>query len=329
MARGESLTRQWNLLKVLQAHRFGVASDELSERLNCSKRQVLRDLHVLQEVGFPIRYDERDFGKRYWTLASGFIERSGLMLTMTEMLSLLMGQKLLTPLTGTVFGKGLTQAMDKLKAVLPGRALAHFEDLDQTLVVKSLAHGDYAGQIKQIDLISKAISERVIIDIRYQPADGKHPLETRLRPYGLLMYEASLYCVGYLESCRQVRTLKLTRFQSIRLSGDHFNRPGTFSLENYVKDSFGIISRGPVRTIRARLTDWAALNVREVKWHDSQRIVEAGNDHVVVEFNLSDTAEFKRWILGFGQHALVLEPQALADEVRSDLVEALQKYNVP
>jgi predicted DNA-binding transcriptional regulator YafY len=51
MARGESLIRQWNLLKALQAHRFGVGTEDLAARLECSKRQVQRDLNVLQQVG--------------------------------------------------------------------------------------------------------------------------------------------------------------------------------------------------------------------------------------------------------------------------------------
>jgi len=33
VARGESLFRQWELIKVLQAHRFGVSTDQLAERL--------------------------------------------------------------------------------------------------------------------------------------------------------------------------------------------------------------------------------------------------------------------------------------------------------
>ena len=63
MARGEPLIRQWNLLKALQAHRFGIGTDELAARLECTKRTVQRDLNVLQQSGFPISYEARDFGK--------------------------------------------------------------------------------------------------------------------------------------------------------------------------------------------------------------------------------------------------------------------------
>nr|MBC8875064.1 HTH domain-containing protein [Planctomycetota bacterium] len=44
MARGEPLFRQWQLLKTLQANRFGLSADDLAGRLGYSKRTVQRDL---------------------------------------------------------------------------------------------------------------------------------------------------------------------------------------------------------------------------------------------------------------------------------------------
>ena len=57
MARGEPLFRQWQLLKTLQANRFGLATEDLAERLEYSKRTVQRDLGSLQQVGFPISFE--------------------------------------------------------------------------------------------------------------------------------------------------------------------------------------------------------------------------------------------------------------------------------
>lgn len=73
MARGGNLFRQWELIKVLQAHRFGVGTGELCARLECNKRTVQRDLTVLQDI-FPIIYERRDRGKRFWKLAHNAIE---------------------------------------------------------------------------------------------------------------------------------------------------------------------------------------------------------------------------------------------------------------
>ena len=42
MARGEPLFRQWRLLKMLQAHRFGISADELAERLGIGRTTLNR-----------------------------------------------------------------------------------------------------------------------------------------------------------------------------------------------------------------------------------------------------------------------------------------------
>jgi predicted DNA-binding transcriptional regulator YafY len=60
MARGRPLIRQWNLLKAIQNHRFGINTDDLTERGECSKRQILRDINILQDAGFTHRSSGND-----------------------------------------------------------------------------------------------------------------------------------------------------------------------------------------------------------------------------------------------------------------------------
>jgi len=326
MARGESLIRQWNLLKALQSHRFGISSDELAERVGCSKRQVLRDLNVLQEVGFPISYEQRDYGKRFWKLSAHFIEREELMLTMTEMISLFIGQKLLAPLDGTQFGSGLATALEKIKVLLPSKALAYFEDLDNTLMVKSMAYHDYSAQNKQISIINSAIFNERVLKLTYKSANSKQAHQITYHPYGLVFMGVTLYCIGYAEQYDELRTLKINRILGVEMTDQTFERPTSFSLQTYTQGSFGIISSGKTQTIKVKFTGWAATNVREHRWHHSQKIVRDTQDSLVATFDLTDTTEFKRWLLGFGRHVVVLAPRKFQAEITSDLSSALAEY---
>lgn len=326
MARGEPLIRQWSLLKALQAHRFGISSNELAERLECSKRQILRDLNLLQEVGFPISYEVRDYGKRFWKLSPYFLEREELMLSATEMLSLFVGQKLLAPLAGTQVGSGVATALEKIKAILPKKALTYFGDLDSMLLVKNVAYPNYSGLNKEIRITNQAIAEEKVLKIRYKSVGKDRLLETEFHPYGLIFLGVSLYCVGHVEKYDEVRTLKFTRFAGVRITDKLFDRPLEFSLEEYTKGSFGIISSGELQTIKVKFTGWAATSIRELRWHASQTIIEEAQDYVVAQFELSDTTEFKRWLLGFGRHAKVLKPSKLASEITEELADALRAY---
>ena len=196
MARGEPLIRQWNLIKALQAHRFGISADQLAARVGCSKRQVQRDLNVLQQVGFPISFEQRDFVKKYWKLLSRFVESEHLMLSMTEMLSLFLSRQLLSPLAGTQLGNGLATALDKIKTLLSKRALYHFENIHENIFVKSIASHDYSAQDKEIAILNRAISESRAVKIRYKSARSGKTFDSLLHPYGLVLYGMSLYCIG-------------------------------------------------------------------------------------------------------------------------------------
>jgi len=326
MSRGEPLVRQWNLIKALQHNRFGTSLDELATRTGCSRRTVQRDLQVLQEAGFPIRFEERDFGKRFWTILRDFIEREELMLSVTEMLSLFLGRQLLAPLAGTQFGDGLTTALEKIKALLPARALNYFDELDENLLVKPMARQDHTGHDKEIRILNKALSDGQILKVRYRSASQGRAIETLFHPYGLVFFGASLYCIGHLEEYGEIRTLKVTRFEGIEQTGKLFQRPAKFSLQAYTHGTFGVFSPGKYRTIRVQFTGWAATNVREHQWHPSQKILKDASDQLTASFELSDTTEFKRWLLGFGRRAVVKAPKDFAREVAEELAEASAAY---
>lgn len=325
MARGDSLFRQWELIKTLQAHRFGLDTEELAARLECNKRTVQRDLNVLQDI-FPIGHEQRDRGKRYWKLAHNAVESEQLQLTMTEMLSLFLSQQLLLPLAGTQFGDGLQTAIQKIRALLPARALTYFEGLDESFFIKSLANHDYSGQDKEIRILNEAILNRRAVKVIYHSASKGREVISEFHPYGMVLLHASLYCIGYLACYDEVRTLKVARVKGLTRLEKAFDKPDDFSLASHFQGAFGVFQTGKKQKIRAEFTGWAATNLREMQWHPSQKIVKDDGDRVIATFELGNTVEFKRWVLGFGGHATVVSPTDLVAEVRAELQRALGKY---
>jgi predicted DNA-binding transcriptional regulator YafY len=56
MPRGNQLTRQWQLLQLIDRP-AGVTVDDAAGDLGCAVRTIWRDLRVLHDAGFPI-YDD-------------------------------------------------------------------------------------------------------------------------------------------------------------------------------------------------------------------------------------------------------------------------------
>jgi len=325
MARGDGLFRQWELIKVLQAHRFGVSTDEIAARLECNKRTVQRDLGVLQDI-FPISYEQRDRGKRFWKLAYNTVESEKLQLTMTEMLSLFLSQQLLLPLSGTQFGDGLQTALQKIRAILTARALTYFDGLDESFFIKNLANHDYSGQDKEIRILNDAILNQKVVKIIYRSASKGREVISEFHPYGMVLLHASLYGIGYLACYDEVRTLKVTRIKGLTRLDKMFEKPVDFSLAGHFQGAFGVFQTGKRQKIRVEFSGWAATNVREMQWHPSQKITKDAGDKVVATFELGSTVEFKRWVLGFGRHARIVSPKALVEDLRGEIQSMAKNF---
>jgi len=98
-----------------------------------------------------------------WKLSANFLERGDVLLSVTEMPSLYLSRQLLAPLLGTQFGDGFSSALDKIKTMLPSKALAYFRSLDERRFVKSMPGHDYSAQDKEIRVINQAIAESRVL----------------------------------------------------------------------------------------------------------------------------------------------------------------------
>lgn len=326
MARCETLFRQWELVRALQTCHYGLTVDELAERLECNKRTIQRDLAALQDL-LPVTYESREQGKRFWKLSNQNVDGTKLDITITEMLSLFLSQQLLLPLSGTQFGDGLQSLLQKIRAIIPTKALDYFENLDSDFFFRAAASHDYSSQDTEIRLLNKAIINQTAIKVNYDSQNSGEMISGEFHPYGMVLFQASLYYIGYLVSRGEIRTLNVARLRKVSATQKEFVKPDDFLLSEYCRHSFGIIRHEcKLQKIHCEFTGWAATNVKEISWHPSQKIVSKKKDHITTTFELNNTVEFKRWILGFGQNAIVLSPQSLADEIMGEFTKGIENY---
>jgi predicted DNA-binding transcriptional regulator YafY len=160
MARGELILRQWNLLKMLQTRGEGMPLRDIAEAFEVSERTVQRDFEVLQELGFPIEFEEDEFGKRFWRLPHDFFRTGPLVVGITEAISLHLAERMLDPLAGTMLAEGLQSMLDKIRSLVPARALDYFAELDNTVHVRRLGTTDYTAHADTIRVLHDAMLAR-------------------------------------------------------------------------------------------------------------------------------------------------------------------------
>ena len=123
-----------------------------------------------------------------------------------------------------------------------------------------------------------------------------------------------------------LRTFVPSRIQAIKETGVSFQRPKKFSIEDRLQGSFGVHSGKENFKVVIRFSHLVADYIREKTWHPSQKIKSLPDDGVELTLRLSSLIEIHRWVLGWGEQAIVIEPQALKDRILKSAEEILATY---
>ena len=75
-----------------------------------------------------------------------------------------------------------------------------------------------------------------------------------------------------------------------------------------------------------RLREGTAGLIQEAPLSEDQAIVDEGEGIHLVTATVTDTAALRRWLLGLGARAAVLEPASLREYCQNELQAALRGY---
>lgn len=95
-----------------------------------------------------------------------------------------------------------------------------------------------------------------------------------------------------------------------------------------IERAFRVWHREVVEHVQVLFTGRIAGQIRERRWHGSQRLIDEQNGGVSLHLDISVPAELERWLLGFGTDAVVLEPLRLAERIQSQDTRAANTKQV-
>jgi predicted DNA-binding transcriptional regulator YafY len=315
MPRGDQLARQWRLLESLGRPQ-GLPIEAAARHLGCTVRTVCRDLHALQDAGFPI-YDERDGRRGVWKVESGFRDRLPVPLSLSEIVALLVSHDLLDHGGAGPFGPSVASALAKLRALLTPRALELLDRMRLSIGARTVgAKLPIAGR-DHLAEIERALAERRTLEIRYFSLARNAETERRVDPYHLRYVSGGLYLVGYCHVRREARVFATERVRSATMLAETFAMPPDFDVTEYLRGAWGIV-RGDLVRVRAVFSPAAAPDVRGRLWHASQELRELSGGRLELRLQVADTLEVCRWLLGFGAEVEVVAPVALRETIRRE-----------
>jgi predicted DNA-binding transcriptional regulator YafY len=312
MPRGDQLTRQWKLVHLLAGH-LGRTLAQLTSELGVAKRTVQRDIEVLSVAGFPITSETRN-STVFWHFMEGFHASDPIALTLNEQMALYFSKGLFKPLQGTPIYESLETAIQKIGSQLPAQSFRFLRGLDQGISVSSFGWKDYSHSKEVIDALTRAVFHKFTVRILHRSPQRVRPIERDVDPYKLWYVNNGLYMVGHDHRENELRTFAVERIQSALVGNRRFEIPPDFNFEEFRKTAFNVIWGEP-QEVMIRFSPAQAPYIKERTWHPSQHIETEDDGSIVLTMHVADLDEVKRWLIGFGAEAEVIEPDELANEI--------------
>ena len=285
----------------------------LAKKLEVSTKTIHRDIQFMRDRwNLPIEFDAAYNGFKYTHSVESF---PMLQIDEGELFALLIADKALQNYRGTVFEKRLTSAFRKIADSLPDAVCIHLNEWDEALSFRHTGESDV--EIEIFDRVCKATAKRRQLLIHYRKPN-QEPEARVVDPYQLANINDEWYLYAFDHKRRDIRCFLPARILKAENTGKIFDRPNTFSLDNYLADSFGVFKGEESYDIRVRFTKAVAPIIREKNWHPTQEINNLNDGSIELRLQLSHLSDIQRWILGWGSNATVLTPRELADAIREE-----------
>jgi len=323
MSRTKPVLRALKLLSLIERNPSGLRVRDIAEQLRANPRAVYRDLRNLEELPVQL-YTDKQGRESFWKIDPDYRNRLSIPFTLTELLSLYLSQDSIRPLEGTILYDSLESLFDKVRANLPKTLFRQMVDLRGSFLSGIPVHKDYRVYREFIKVIQEAIERRKTLQLLYHPLN-KAPTERRVDPYAVHFHNGTLYLVAYCHMQKDIRFFVVDRMQKVKVTDDSFTMQPGFTLERYLRNSFGMMREDLVR-VKVRFHKSLTRYVLERRWHPSQKNKRLADGSLELIFEVAGTKEIKTWILGFGSLAKVLEPASLVKEVKEDLQRSLRAY---
>jgi predicted DNA-binding transcriptional regulator YafY len=297
-------------IMLLLQTRGKMTAQSLAEKLEVSRRTILRDIDALSAAGVPVYAEGGHHGgitldERYRTTLAGMQER--------EIRTLFIGDN--SQLLGELgLGDVAERTLLKLRAVLPVAHQPSVEHMRQRILIDPAWWWRDTQPPATWEQIQQAVYEDRQILVTYERHSGE-VAERVLDPYSLVAKSSIWYLVA--DHAGELRTYRVLRLRQVTLLATHFQRRGDYDLPTYWREQlrqFGELTSEYAFTLRVRADRMSF--VKEIVPGRYQPLAAAdGDGWVTVRFQLESIDLGKMLVFGLGEAAIVVEPLALHEAI--------------
>lgn len=280
-----------------------MTAKELAEYFEVSPRTIYRDIELLSELNIPI-YMTKGKNGGIFLLENYKFDKS--LLTNEEQNQILFSLQGMNKLQ--IDNKDI---YEKLKNIFSKDDESWF-DVDFSVWGKSNAHNQV------FRLIKNAILNKNVIEFSYFNSYGKNE-KRKVEPLKLYFRYNSWYLCGFDQEKKDYRFFKLMRIKEFKTLNQNFIRTMDIDIDFDKNDK-------PPKMVKLVLQIDKCLAYRVYDEFDESEITEMNNVFLVkIELPLNDWVY--GYILSFGEHIKVLEPDFVKIEIIDKLNKNINNYS--
>jgi len=294
-------------------------AEDLAATFEVGKRTIYRDIQALCEAGVPVVSTP---GQGYALLEGYFLPP--LRFTPDEALILLLGSDAMAQSFDAEYRAAAESAGRKIAGALPEPLCAEVRSLQASIRFVADSTGGRPEQAKYLRQLRRAIlgqhSVRFGYYARYSQ-DGPGAQSTRTAdPYGLVHVDGAWHLVAYCHLRQDIRHFRVERMDQLAVLPQTFTRPADFTLEQREDDAARAL------VVRALFDATAAYWVRESPSFFTVA-EQPRDDGVLVTLRVRHERDVLQWLLGWGSHVRVLEPDSLRALLADEAEKMLRNHH--
>jgi predicted DNA-binding transcriptional regulator YafY len=293
-------------------------AEDLAATFETSKRTIYRDIQALGQAGVPLVSVP---GHGYSLMKGYFLPP--LSFTTDEATMLLLGSDFMAQNFDAQYREAAQSAGRKIAGVLPEKLRGEVQYLQNSIRFVTMGGPERPEEPTLLQQLRRAIIERTTVRFCYHTRhseNGKSGQSTReADPYALIHMSTAWHLVAYCHMRQDIRNFRLDRIENLELLASTFTRP-PFSL---VYDQ----QRDQPRTLTIR----ALFDMEIARWvHESRSYYTISEEEtpagLLITLKVRQESEVLQWLLSWGKHVRVLEPESLRKRILEEAKAILHNH---
>jgi predicted DNA-binding transcriptional regulator YafY len=293
-------------------------AEDLAKTFETSKRTIYRDIQALCEAGVPLISIP---GQGYSLMKGYFLPP--LSFTSEEATMLLLGSEYMARNFDAQYRAAAQSASRKIASVLPEQLRNDVSYLQNSIYFIVPSAERNAAEHERLQQLRRALLERTTVRFNYYArysADGQNAAMVReVDPYGLIYFRNEWLLTGYCHLRQDIRYFRLDRIDKLELLSRTFQRPGNFQVRENREDQ----ARNLV--VRVLFDQEVARWVREGPLYYTVSEEETA-EGLLVTLKVRRGDELIQWLLGWGRHVHVLEPESLRERIADEAAAMVHNH---